>query len=232
MHEQVMRDVLNWTSSMDFNQTPPEMAQRIHRHLRTITGQSDPYARIKAKFDQLALEILPRLRADIVASSDPLITAARYAIVGNVIDMGVYSNLTADDMISAVDRVFSEPFFAEVEAFRGAVANANHILYLTDNAGEIAFDRLLVEQLPHGKVTVAVRGQPVINDATRTDALAVGFDPDILIDNGSDAPGTILADCNAEFRALFDTADLVISKGQGNYESISNARANCFFLSK
>ena len=105
------------------------------------------------------------------------------------------------------------------------------ILYLTDNAGEIVFDRLLIEQLPAGKVVVAVRGAPVLNDAVRADAETADL-PDVapVVDNGSDAPGTILDDCSAEFRGRYAAADLVIAKGQGNYETLAEEDKNLYFL--
>jgi uncharacterized protein with ATP-grasp and redox domains len=106
-------------------------------------------------------------------------------------------------------------------------------LYLADNAGEIAFDRLLVERISPGRVTLAVRGAPVINDATLADAQAVGLDKIVeVIDNGSDAPGTILDDCHSDFRRRFAGADLIIAKGQGNYETLSDGPGNLFFLFK
>ncbi|MDD3250836.1 MAG: ARMT1-like domain-containing protein, partial [Smithellaceae bacterium] len=124
-----------------------------------------------------------------------------------------------------------QPIFGDLEAFKKSVARAKQILYLADNAGEIFFDRLLIEQLGSAKITLAVRGKPVINDATREDALASGMDEiALVIDNGSDAPGTILEDCSAEFRAHFDKADMIIAKGQGNYESLANEDRPIFFL--
>ena len=109
--------------------------------------------------------------------------------------------------------------------------NAGRILYLCDNAGEILFDKLLIEQLPYGKVTVSVRGFPVINDATMIDAEAAGLTALVeVIDNGSDAPGTLLEDCRRDFQERFKQADLVIAKGQGNYESLSEVRKEIFFL--
>ena len=112
-------------------------------------------------------------------------------------------------------------------------AGAQSILYLADNAGEIAFDRLLVEQIPTERVTVAVRGHPVINDATLHDAQAVGLDRIVeVVENGSDAPGTILKDCSADFRRRFAEADLIIAKGQGNFESLYDAPGNLLFLFK
>ena len=233
VHEQVIRDVLHWTGSMDLNQTPPAMAQRIHRRLREITGRNDPYRSAKDRLNGLALELIPELRAKTKSANDPLAMAARLAIAGNVMDMGVNGNLTATDVRRAINLALTEPFFGELDSFRQAITKAQSVLYLTDNAGEIAFDRLLVEQISSKHVTVVVRGAPVINDAALIDAQAVGLDKIAeVIDNGSDAPGTILSDCRPEFQRRFAKADLIIAKGQGNYETLSNEPGNLFFLFK
>ena len=233
VHVQVIRDVLHWAGEMDLNQTPPAMAQRIHRRLREITGRNDPYRRAKDRLNSLALELIPALRAKIESANDPLAMAARLAIVGNVMDMGVNGKLTAADVRYAMNLALTEPFFGELEQFRQAITEAQSILYLADNAGEIAFDRLLVEQILSKRVTVVVRGAPVINDATLIDAQAVGLDEIVeVIDNGSDAPGTILSDCRPEFRHRFAEAEMIIAKGQGNFESLSNEPRNLFFLFK
>ena len=218
VHEQILREVLRWTGDLDLSQSPPELAQRIHRRLREITRQPDPYRALKERTNQAALELLPTLRAEIAASSDPLITAARIAIAGNHIDMAIHSEITEQDVRHAMDQAFIDPFYSETEKFHHFVETARSIVYLTDNAGEIAFDRLLVEQLPLERVTLVVRGSPVINDATLEEARAVGLDQLVrVIDNGSDAPGTILSDCRPEVRHLIDSANLVIAKGQGNF---------------
>ena len=233
VHEQVVRDVLLWAGAMDLTQTPPAMAQRIHRRLREITGRNDPYRRAKDRLNSLASELIPELRAKIESTSDPLMMATRLAIVGNVMDLGVNGNLTATDVHHAVNLALAEPFFGELDRFRQAISEAQSILYLADNAGEITFDRLLVEQISSKHVTVVVRGAPVINDATLIDAQAVGLDKIAeVIDNGSDAPGTILSDCSLEFQRRFAKADLIIAKGQGNFESLSNEPDNLFFLFK
>ena len=233
VHEQIIRDVLHWAGEMDLHQTPPAMAQRIHRRLREITGRNDPYRRAKDRLNSLALELIPALRAKIESANDPLAMAARLAIVGNVMDMGINGNLTALDVRHAMNLALTEPFFGELDSFRQAITEAQSVLYLADNAGEIAFDRLLVEQILSKRVTVVVRGAPVINDATLIDAQAVGLDEIVeVIDNGSDAPGTILSDCRPEFRHRFAEADMIIAKGQGNFESLSNEPRNLFFLFK
>ena len=209
------------------------MAQRIHRRLREITGVDDPYRKTKDWQNRVAMDLIPTFRAEVESASDPLLMAARLAIAGNVIDMGVNGNLTEADVRQALKQALTEPFFGEEDRFRQAIAQAKSILYLADNAGEIAFDRLLVEQLLPERVTFVVRGAPVLNDATLIDARTVGLDQIVeVIDNGSDAPGTLLPDCSQELRDQFATADLIIAKGQGNFETLSNELGNIFFLFK
>jgi uncharacterized protein with ATP-grasp and redox domains len=233
MHEQTLRSVLQWAGEMDLDQSPPAMAQRLHRYLRGMTGVDDPYHRAKDQLNQLALELVPPFRAKVEADDDPLKLAARLAIAGNIMDMGVIGNLTEAEVRETMDQALHAPFFGELENFRQAVAGAKSILYLADNAGEIVFDRLLIEQLPRERVTLVVRGAPIINDVTLIDAQTVGLDQLVeVIDNGSDAPGTILSDCSPEFRRRFAEADLIISKGQGNFETLSGEVGNIFFLFK
>lgn len=233
VHENILREVLGWAGEMGLSQSPPAMAQRIHRRLREIAGVDDPYRETKDRQNFIALEMLPSLRSKIESASDPLLLAARLAIAGNVIDMGVNGNLTEADMLQAVNRALTEPLVGDYDEFRTAIAKAQSILYLADNAGEIAFDRLLIEKLLPERVTLVVRGAPVINDATLADAQAVGLDKIVeIIDNGSDAPGTILRDCSQEFQRRYSDADLIIAKGQGNFETLSNEPENIFFLFK
>lgn len=233
LHEQVMREALHLANEMDFNQSPPAIAQRIHRRLRQITGIDDPYLLAKARQNRIALELLPAFRAEVRSSEFPLMTAARIAIAANMIDMGVNGNVTEADVRLAMREALSGPFCGEQEQFLQSIARARSILYLADNAGEIAFDRLLIEQILPKRVTLVVRGRPVINDVTWVDAQAVGLDEIVeVVDNGSDAPGTLMDDCSHEFRHRFANADLIIAKGQGNFESLSNQPGNLFFLFK
>jgi len=233
VHERVLRDVLRWTAEMDLSDCPPRVGQRIHRRLRELTGADDPYRKPKDRFNRLALDMLPDLRDKVRRSGDPFATALRLAVAGNVIDLGVNGGLTVSDARGAVERALDEPFRGDIAAFREATRNAHGILYLADNAGEIVFDRLLIEQMPPGRVTVAVRGGAVLNDATRADAETAGLaEVAEIVDNGSDAPGTILDDCSEAFRRRFAAADLIVAKGQGNFETLSDEPANLYFLFK
>jgi len=230
---QIMRKVARAIRGMDMRLPPPVMGQRIHRIIREMAGNADPYREIKDRLNQAALELYPALKARVTGSARPMEAAVRLAIAGNIMDCGVNSELAVADVLPAVELAFTEPLVGDPEEFAEAALAAKRILYLADNAGEIVFDRLLIELLPLEKVTVAVRGAPVINDATLEDAEKAGLlDLVEVIDNGSDAPGTILDDCNEEFRERFDAADLVIAKGQGNYETLSDVEKNIFFLLK
>ncbi|WFB35212.1 ARMT1-like domain-containing protein [Kiritimatiellota bacterium B12222] len=234
IHEQVLREVLHWISEMDLSLSPPALAQRIHRRLREITGDENPYEKDKAAHNQLALSLLPALEKKVQASHDPLIEATQLAIAGNIIDLGAKSGLSEGDVLEALEHAASVALTGDVEAYRAAVSSAKRILYLADNAGEIIFDRLLIEQLGGGRVTVAVRGRPIINDATLIDAEVAGLGKfTTVIDNGSDAPGTLLDECSEAFQRCFHEADLILSKGQGNYESLSgSSHPQIFFLFK
>jgi len=233
VQERVLRDVLRSVAEMDWNAPPPVAAQRIHRTLRRITGADDPYRAVKDHFNRMARAMLGELSARVRDATDPWDLALRLVIAANVIDLGLDGDITENDVRQAMNAVGDEPFYGDVEAFRRAVARAEKILYLADNAGEIVFDRLLIEQLPRGRVTVAVRGGPILNDATRLDAEAAELDELAeIIDNGSDAPGTILPDCSEEFRRRFTTAELIIAKGQGNFETLNEENGEIYFLFK
>lgn len=233
IHEQIVRELLRWVAAMDFALPPPVLGQRIHRRLREITGAEDPYRTVKDRHNRLALNLYPELKKGIQKNPDPFAMAVGLAVAGNIIDLGAKSGMDDTEMLSMLERTISEKIIGDLAGFKRVVSGARRILYLADNAGEIAFDRLLIEQFPPDRVTVAVRGAPVINDATMIDAHAVGLCEVVeVIDNGSDAPGTVVEDCNRAFRRRFSEADLVIAKGQGNYETLSGEARCIFFLFK
>jgi uncharacterized protein with ATP-grasp and redox domains len=234
IHEKVVRKVLRLAAELDMSQSPPAMGQEIHRLIRNLASSDDPYRKIKRRFNNLALKLYPELRKQIVGSNHRLETAIRLAIAGNIIDFGVNSSVNESDLHKAISESLTADFDnMQLESFLDATRQAEEILYLVDNSGEIIFDRLLIEQLPYEKVTVVVKGRPVINDATVEDAELAGL-PRIVevIDTGSDAPGTILESCNESFNRRFDAADLIVAKGQGNYETLSKVDKNIFFILK
>lgn len=233
LQERIIREVLSWAAEMDFNRPPAIVGGRIHRRLREITGEDDPYRETKELQNRMALRLLPRLQEEVDAADDPLWTAARLAIAGNVIDLGVNGEFTEEDLLREVHSALAGPFAGPREAFRREVERAEKILYLADNAGEIVFDGLLLDRLPPGRVTLAVRGVPVLNDATFVEARSAGLAERFeTIENGSDIPGTLLEECSEDFRKRFAAADLILAKGQGNFETLSGRPENIVFLFK
>lgn len=232
VHEQVLREVLSLASKMDLNTTPPAMAQKIHRIIKQLVESDDPYKQAKQHFNEFALKLFPKFQNLVDTSEKPFETAVRLAIAGNIIDLGVKCSLKLSEAEKIIDKALTEPFdSADLNDLQQATENAKDILYLADNAGEIVFDRFLIEQIGPAKITLVVKGVPVINDATIDDAKAAGLTDLVkIIDNGDDAPGTILKSCSEEFRQRFSQADLIIAKGQGNFETLSNVDKNIFFI--
>ncbi len=145
IHEQVIRKVLRQASYMDMSQSVPAIAQEIHRFVRDLVGQGDPYRKVKEWSNDLALELYPDLKALVETSKDPLETAVRLAIAGNIIDFGAGISLQQSDVEKAVDDCLTADIDkTQLVYFQNAVAEAKDILFLADNAGEIVFDRLLI----------------------------------------------------------------------------------------
>ena len=234
IHEQVIREVLRLGAPLDFWPNATPIGQKIHRLIRGLINNGDPYRQAKEQFNNLALRLYPELEERVRGSEDPFETAVRLAIAGNIIDLGVKTSLPESDVEKTIEQSLTASFDdSQIRALKDAAARAENILYLADNAGEIVFDRLLIEQLPTEKVAVVVKGEPVINDATMEDAKTAGLTDIVeVIDNGSDAPGTILETCSQRFRDRFENADLILAKGQGNYETLSDLDENIFFILK
>jgi uncharacterized protein with ATP-grasp and redox domains len=232
IHKQILREVLCLASEMDLSESPPVMAQKIHRVIRQLAETDDPYKLLKQRFNAFALKLFPKFQ-DLVSSSVKSFEAAvRLAIAGNIIDLGVKCSLGLSEAEKIIEKAMAEPFdMTDLKAFQDAADREENILYLADNAGEIVFDKPLLEQIGPSKITFAVKGAPVINDATINDAKEAGITELVeVIDNGDDAPGTILESCSEEFQQRFEEADLIIAKGQGNYETLSDIDKNIFFI--
>jgi uncharacterized protein with ATP-grasp and redox domains len=223
------------------DQAPARISTLIHRLIREETGL-DPYKQVKDAYTRIALGKLPALGkmaaewpSPRTGAPDILEGSVRAAIAGNVIDFGIYERFDLDRSIEESFRLPLSP--ADYLAFAAAVERSANILYLCDNAGEIVFDRVLLDTLrDRGKsVTAVVKGAPVINDATRDDAAAAGLAGSAMrvIDNGNDGIGTLLELCSGEFMDAYRSADLIVSKGQANYETLAGEWDNrTFFLFK
>jgi hypothetical protein len=201
--------------------------------VRELTGQADPYLAVKQESNRLALALLPAWRERLRTAANPRLTAVKMAIAGNVIDYGMNGDLTAEAIPAELESSFAGPFHGDVAEFFATAERATEILFLADNAGELVFDRLLLELLPREKITVVVKGGPAINDALRADATVAGLDGWVAVtDTGDDGAGIELAACSPEFQRRFARADLIIAKGQANFESLDGSGQNIFFLFK
>jgi len=232
--EIVMREVLKRLSNIDFSLSPPEMAREIFDVIEDQVGVKDLYYDIKIKSNQYILNLEDEIRDLIEKSADPMITALRLAIAGNIIDFGAKNDFTDDLIHLEIDKALDVVIDAsKIYKLKNEIEKANKILYLGDNAGEIVFDKLFLEQLPVEKIIFAVRGNAIINDALMEDAEMVGI-TDLLpvVSNGDNIPGTVLNRCSDEFKEIFEESDLIISKGQGNYETLSEVDRNICFLLK
>lgn len=232
--EHLLKRILDETGEMIKNlpmqSTPAESGLRVYRTVKELTGVRDPYKAVKAAHIEEAKTIYPELTEIMDQSDDRLRTAIKIAIAGNVIDLGINRTL---NLVGDVRKSLAQEFaILDYNAFKKRLATAKSILYLGDNAGESVFDKILIRELKKG-VTYAVRSAPIINDVTMEEAVASGLDEVAeLVDSGSEAPGVIFKMCTPDFRQRFDSADLIISKGQGNYEGLSGCHRPIFFLLK
>lgn len=233
--EEVVHKIMNNTAAsipgLDMNLSPAENGMPVYKDVFKQTGVEDPYREIKRKHIADALAILPELESIVEQSSDPLLTAIRIAIAGNVIDLGIPDKF---NLLEDVKKILKQDFgIFDYEQFKEKLKESSSILYLGDNAGESVFDRLLIKVLKK-PVIYAVREHPIINDVTHEEAILSGLDKVAkIVSSGTTAPGTLLHLCNDEFIEEFRNAGLIISKGQGNYEGLSDEKGvPVFFLLK
>ncbi|MGB5230592.1 MAG: ARMT1-like domain-containing protein [Desulfoprunum sp.] len=233
-HQAVVAAIDILLPDIDLQQTPPANAIRIYERIAAVTGCPDPYRHIKKRNNVEARRLLPLIREDVRRSAVPLAAAVRFAIAGNSIDYGAFAAIDADGAISRCRSAVLAVDHLHLLLDRiGRLQNGSRVLYLADNCGEIVYDQLVLECLQERglDLTVAVRGGPIINDASLEDALECGLDRyGRVIGSGVACPGTSLAHCSDELLGHFHRADLVISKGQGNFETLSEVDRDIFFL--
>lgn len=212
------------------NNLSPVAATQFHRDAKRYLGSNDLYAAEKRYANELLLGQYNHYKEMVNGSKDPFHMAAKLAVAANIIDYGAHT--VPDDIEAHLNEIVSSPFAIDLSnELREKIELADSILYLGDNAGEIVFDKLLLETIDHPNVTFAVRGEPVLNDITLEDARKVGVDELCrVISNGFDAPSTILSECSDEFMEVYNSVDLIISKGQGNFEGLMNEKNSKIFF--
>lgn len=233
LHREILNLTAKWTMEADLDLSPAAISTKVYRIVSQVTGVSDPYEEVKKQTNLEALKLLPDLKAMVANATDPLDAALHLAVAGNIIDMGIGHSF---DLKEDALKILNTPFAVDhTDRFKYELKSSKKILYLGDNSGEIVFDRILVEQLLDlGKeLAFAVKSGPIINDAMMEDAKVAGLTELLpVIETGSDDIGVCLERAGKEFLDRFESADLMIAKGHGNFESLNTRPERIFFLLK
>jgi len=227
-----LQEVLALLRAADLSEPPARHARAIYPAVYRLVGEDDPFAALKQRYNRLAVALLPRLRRETEAADDPFRAAVKLALAGNIIDFGAGREEDIDLASQIVEITRREPAVDQIAQLHERLNRARRVLYIADNAGEIVLDRLLIEQLPPAAhVQLVVRGAPIINDVTRAD-LASAEIPSTLdvIDTGQALPGVWLAEAGAEFLRAYEAADVIVAKGQGNFETLHESEGPPLFF--
>ncbi|RLD12904.1 hypothetical protein DRI50_08255 [candidate division KSB1 bacterium] len=239
LQKEAINRILIYLTQIDYNTPPPALGRDVYGIIHEITGNYDPYKELKQKYNALGLAHYDEFLRIVFKSPDPVMMAAKLAVVGNIIDFGpqTQDQVNIKDSIQNIAKLDFE--INDFDRFINDLKRARSILYIADNAGEIVFDRLFIEILQRYypeiglEFKVAVRGAPIINDATKEDALMVGLDKiATIIENGDNAPATLLDRVSPEMKRAFEKADIIIAKGMGNYETLDERTELIYYLLK
>lgn len=233
----LLRRVFSYLSKVDYNAiTSPELIGEIFSIIKEETGNQDPYKETRQKYNKMFLERLPAYEKEIEQSKNPFEEAVKYAIIGNVIDFNPIHELTILDVECHFKRLKGENLeINDAALLRKELETAKTILYLGDNCGEICLDKILLRKIkamnPKVQIFFATRGAAVVNDSIEEDAYLVGIDEvATVVSNGDSSLGTVLSRTSKEFLQIYEKADVVIAKGQANYECLSTEKKNIYFL--
>lgn len=220
---ELIREIYEFLSSNFYSTTNSnKTGSQIHNLIKERTGCRDPYVQEKAEGNRIALKYIPVVE-DILRENDSLENHVKIAIIGNILDFGAFKiDTDVDSLIN--NALKKELTINDVEHFEESLKKHNKVLYLVDNTGEIVFDKLLLRKIKEYDVdiTVAVKSEPIINDACMEDALDVGLDEFAdLVEIGAGTVGYVDSEISDEFREIFNDHDFIISKGMGNYEGLT-----------
>lgn len=226
---EALKQVADLLSDINFTNTPLVVSHKAQRIVRNVTGVHDPYEDLKKESNGKAMDMYSKLKEKVTTSEDAFYTASKLAVAGNVIDVGPGHEFEIEETI---ERVLGSDFsINHYDRLKDDVEDAEKVFYLADNAGEIVFDRIFLEEVEKKDITLFVRSGPVLNDVTVEDAKAVGLDEISkirTIESGEQVAG--LDEITHDFFGKLKEADVVISKGQGNYEAFSEVDANIFYM--
>lgn len=230
-----MQGILEIIAKAAISMSAPEIVGQINE-FKQHYGEVNDFAEIKSYFNNLMLSYEKNIEFKIENSNNSLKTAVKYAMAGNFIDFGAMENVDEEKFKERLDSTENlEIDASEFDRFENDIKNSKNIVYLTDNCGEIVLDKLLIKQIlktnSNVKINVIVRGKPVLNDCTIEDAKQVGLDKVVdIIGNGSAVAGTVLDKISPDAKKIIDNADVIISKGQGNFETLHHCGKNIYYL--
>ena len=232
-----MKKVMSILSNAEEQDCSPSLSVEIKKLYSEFWNCSaEDYTEIKKEFNQLMLDAEASVEEKIRISADPLETALLYARIGNYIDFAALENVSQETMLKLLENENQEPLSqTEYANFQKDLSTAKTLVYLTDNCGEIVLDKLAVkilkEKYPQLDITVIVRGYPVVNDATMVDAEEIGLTDIVKVTgNGSNVGGTWFPGLSNEARTLLKQADVILAKGQGNFETMNDCGLNVYYL--
>ena len=234
--EALLKEVFLFLGNMNFDTTTPQVIGEIFEMVKRHTKNEDPYKETRAYYNQLFLKLLPTYEQKITDAKDSFYAAIQYAIIGNIIDFNPIHNTMLEDVLAQIEELGKTNLELDnTDLLKKELLLAKHLLYLGDNCGEICMDKLLLKQIkninPKLQIMYGVRGKPVVNDSIAKDAYDVGIDEYAeIVSNGDGSLGTVLNRTSAEFKEKYNQADVIIAKGQANYECLSEENKNIYFL--
>ena len=232
-----MQNVLTRLTNLQEDDNSPSLYTEFQKHFTKIWGIAPKdYTELKKEFNQLMMDLEEELMLSIRESIDPLERALIYSRIGNYIDFAALSHVKKEELLSLIEKGRQESLDKEeYRHFCEELSSASSLVYLTDNCGEIVLDKLVIrilkERFPKLNIQVIVRGFPAANDATIEDAKMCGLTEFVpVIGNGNDVGGTWLPHISKESLSLIKNADVIISKGQGNFETLHGCALNIYYL--
>jgi hypothetical protein len=214
---------------------PIEISLPLYEKMEEVFGKNDYFENEKIKANNIFLNMYDELIFMCENSEDKIHSALKLSAVGNYIDFGI--NNAFGELEWEIENLLKtkEFYLNDIELFKKDLEVAKTLLFIHDNAGEIVLDKILIQVIknifPNIKVYSAVRSQPIINDATLYDAESIKLNElSLVLESGSKYPGTLLSNVSGEFRNIFNEADVIISKGQGNYEGLVGTGKGIFFI--
>ncbi len=231
-----MNKVLREVAEIEYHRTAPFLVARVMRVLKKETGKDDFYYEEKNLFNKKLLSMEKQIEDMLDNSKDRSVSALKIALAGNIVDFGAFDEISFELVKEIINKTLESDFDEELyKKLKDELSKGKTLLYIGDNTGEIVFDKIFIKEIkknyPDVEIYFAVRGMPVLNDVTEEDAYYVGLDKYAnILSNGTDLPGTDLLEVSDEFKEIFNKADIIISKGQGNFESLPGSGKNIYYL--